>query len=383
VSSEKVILLLGRRDQPTDGVADYCEKLREAGLSRGLSFESVQLSWAENGWGPALAELRKAAAGWRDRWVLLQFTTLAWSRRGFPLRAPRVLDVLRQCGARPGVVFHDFSPLRGTGIVGHAREYSHLRVLRQLYARSEIAIFTVPLNKISWLPQRREKSVFIPVGANCPEATSTIRDDSPKVKTVAVYSITGGNRTAIEVADIGAALKRASKSAGPVRLVLFGRGSREAEPALRSELADAEVEIESLGLVTPEQASHALAGADVLLFVRGQISTRRGSAIAGIANGLPIVCYSGPETAWPITEAGILAVPLGDREALAGALETVLSDAPFRKNLAERSRHAQEKYFSWSAITERFAAALGQAKSEQEGDLSKKFSDRAKVALHE
>ena len=380
MSAERVILLLGRRDEPTDGVADYCEKLCEAGIPRGLSFESVQIPWAENGWGPALAELRRAAPGWRDRWVFLQFTTLAWSRRGFPLRAPRVLDVLRECGARPGVVFHDFSPLPGTGIVGHAREYCHLRVLRRLYASLEVGIFTVPLDKISWLPQRTKKTVFIPVGANCPGAISAIHDDSSKVVTVAVYGITGGNRTSIEVADIGAALKRASNRVGPIRLVLFGRGSHEAEPALRSELVGAEVAIEFLGLLPPEEVSQTLAGADVLLFVRGQISSRRGSAIAGIACGLPIVCYAGPETALPISEAGILAVPLGDREALAAALETVLSDGPLRRALAERSRRAQERYFSWAAITERFAAALGQVTPKQEGGLSKKSSDTAQVA---
>ena len=380
MSAGKAILLLGRRDQPTDGVADYCEKLREAGLPRGLSFESVQIRWAENGWAPALAELRRAAAGWRDRWVLLQFTTLAWSRRGFPLRAPKVLSVLRQCGARPGVVFHDFFPLPATGIVGLAREYCHLRVLRQLYERSDLAVFTVPVDKITWLPPRHDKAVFIPVGANCPEGISAMRDDFSKVKTVAVYSITGGDRTSIEVADIGAALKRASKKAGPVRLVLFGRGSQEAEPALRSELGDAEVEVESLGLLAPERVSQALAGADVLLFVRGQISTRRGSAIAGIANGLPIVCYSGAETAWPITEAGILAVPLGDREALAAALETVLSDSAFRTILAERSRQAQKKYFSWAAIAARFAAAIGKASGENGGGLTKRPSSEARVS---
>jgi hypothetical protein len=380
VSTEKVILLLGRRDEPTDGVADYCEKLREAGLQRGLSFEPVQLPWAEHGWGPALAELRKATAGWRDHWVLLQYTTLAWSLRGFPLRAPHLLNVLRQCGARPGVVFHDFMPLRGSGIVGAVREYFHLRVLRQLYARSDLAIFTVPLNKITWLPLRREKATFIPVGANCPETIFANRDDSPKVKTVAVYSITGGDRTSSEVADLGAALKRASKTAGPIRLLLFGRGSREAEPALRSELAGAEVEIESLGLLSPIEVHETLARGDVLLFVRGQISSRRGSAIAGIASGLPIVCYSGPETAWPITEAGILAVPLGEREALAAALETVLSDDAFRRTLAERSREAHEKYFSWAAITEEFVAALGANSTEKKADLTKKPSQSMRVA---
>jgi glycosyltransferase involved in cell wall biosynthesis len=358
VSAEKVILLLGRRDEPTDGVADYCEKLREAGLARGISFEPVQIPWAEIGWGRALAQLRKAAAGWRDRWVLLQYTTLAWSRRGFPLRAPRVLDILRQCGARPGVVFHDFAPLPGTGIVGHAREYCHSRVLRRLHARSDMAIFTVPLNKISWLPQRREKSVFIPVGANCPEMISAVREDSARVMTVAVYGITGGDRTPIEIADIVSALKQVRKTVGPVRLLLFGRGSRDAEPSLRSELAAVDVPIECLGLLRPDQIAQALAGADVLLFVRGTISSRRGSAIAGIACGLPIVCFAGPDTAWPVTESGLVAVPVGDREALSGALESVLCDEAYRRTLAERSRQAQEKFFSWAAIVRRFEQEL-------------------------
>jgi glycosyltransferase involved in cell wall biosynthesis len=358
VNPEKVILLLGRRDEPTDGVADYCEKLRGAGLPRGLSFEIVPVHWAEKGWRNALAELREAASAWRDRWVLLQYTTLAWSRRGFPLRAPRVLDVMRQCGARPGVVFHDFFPLPGAGIVGSVREYCQLLALRQLYAGSERAIFTVPLDKVSWLPTRGEKEAFIPVGANYTESFSVNRDDSPETKTVAVYSITGGDRTSIEVADIGIALKRSCNSAGPIRLLLFGRGSREAEPALRSELAGLDIEIKSLGLLPPAAVSRTLSGADVLLFVRGQISTRRGSAIAGIASGLPIVCYSGSETCWPITEAGISAVPLGDREALAVALETVLSDGALRALLAGRSRQAYEKYFSWAAIVERFVEEL-------------------------
>ncbi len=95
-------MLLGRRDEPTDGVADYCDMLRESGLAHGLSFESVQLPWAERGWNKALAELRRAAAGWRNRWVLLQYTTLAWSRRGFPFRAPRLLEILRAMRGPPG-----------------------------------------------------------------------------------------------------------------------------------------------------------------------------------------------------------------------------------------------------------------------------------------
>jgi glycosyltransferase involved in cell wall biosynthesis len=362
MSGEKAVLLLGRRDEPTDGVADYCEMLRDAAARHGVAFELARVGWAKKGWRGALAELRRQATGWQGRWVLLQFTTLAWSRRGFPLRAPAVLRMLRQCGARPAVVFHDFFALPGNGVIGKTREFSQARALRQLYALCDLSVFAVPVNNIAWLPLRRDKAIFIPVGANCPQpadASAPVHRGSATGRTVAVYSITGGARTSVEIADLSHALTRASKSVGPIRLLLFGRGSEEAQPALRAALAGADVEIESHGLLAPEQVSQTLSRADVLLFVRGQISTRRGSAIAGIVCGLPVVCYSGPETSWPITEAGVLAVPLRDREALAAGLESVLSDASYRKALSDRSRQATAKYFSWDAIARQFALALG------------------------
>ena len=59
-----------------------------------------------------------------------------------------------------------------------------------------------------------------------------------------------------------------------------------------------------------------------------------------------------------LTEAGILAVPDGDRKALAGMLQNILADQRLRSELSIRSRSAHEKYFSWPAITARFAAEL-------------------------
>jgi len=189
-------------------------------------------------------------------------------------------------------------------------------------------------------------------------------------RTVAVYGVTGGAHIRPEVADIGFAMKRASQSAGRVRLVVVGRGSKEAEPTLRQEFSGTNIIVEALGLVSAEYLSRTLASADVQLFVRGEISSRRGSAIAGIACGLPVVCYAGPETGWPITEAGILAVPVGDREALSAALERVLVDDELRRSLAERSSRAQEQYFSWRVIAARYADVLGSLRRRSNGKVS-------------
>jgi len=358
---EKVILLLGRRDEPVDGVADYCEKLRHAGLLHGLDFELVHLQWAQKGWGPALAELRKAAVEWRDRWVLLQYTTLAWSRRGFPLRAPRVLDVLRRCGARPGVVFHDIRPAPGSGIVGRVREYCHLTVLRQLYARSSLSIFTIPVEKIAWLPPKQNNSVFIPVGSNFPDLERKIQTEDaqlPDVSSVAVFGITGGSVGAEEVGDIAYALKGVHAKGIRLRLVAIGRGSEVYEVDLRRALEGTGIEFVTRGLMSAEDLVQSLASAQVLLCIRGHVSSRRGSAIAGIVCGLPIVGYRGMETGFPITEAGTKLVDVHDRDGLVNALYEVLSNEELFRELRQRSATAARKYFSWDAITSQFRSAI-------------------------
>ena len=359
MSAEPIVALVGRRDEPTDGVADYCSWLGGAVGEFGYRLETIKIDWPARGWRSALADLEDKAAAWRGRWVLLQYTTLAWSRRGFPWRTPRVLAVLRKTGVRCGVVFHDFAPLAGKGIIGRIREYCQLRVLERLYAQADRVIFTVPIEKASWLPPQCEKAVFIPVGANCPVPLPEVQTATGEAGTIAVYSVTGGARTLPEVADIGFAVRKAGQAVGRLRLIVFGRGSREADSALQREFAGTSVEVETLGLLSAEDVSRILARADVLLFVRGQISSRRGSAIAGIACGLPVVGFAGPETGWPITEAGILSVPVGNREALSMGLERVLSDPALRISLAGRSRRAQEQYFSWRAIAARYADALG------------------------
>lgn len=358
MSAERIVAVLGRRDEPTDGVSDYCEFLARALPSYGYELETYRVPWAERGWSSALGELSEKATEWHGCWAFLQFTALAWSRHGFPLRAPAVLNALSRNGVRTGVVFHEFDPFGGSDWVGRARCACQRSVLKRLYQNAQHAIFTVPLKNVSWIGSETARAAFIPVGANCPPCTAGNLSAANKTMTVGVYCVTIGRHMLTEVGDITCALKSASEAIGPLNVIVLGRGSREAEPKLLSELAGTRVDVKTLGVLTPEGISQTLAGVDVLLSVRGHISNRRGSAIVGVACSLPIVCYRGRDTCGPITEAGIFDVPYGDRIALAHALKTVLSDDALRKELAERSRRAQELYFSWPAIASHFVATL-------------------------
>src|ERR1700733_6737983 len=143
-----VILLLGRKDEPTDAVEEYCNYLSEALGNRAVKSEIVRVAWHER--ATAVEDLRLAAANWRDRWVFLQYTALAWSERGFPRRVLRIVHALREAGTRVGVVFHDVEPFAGTRAVDVLRRQVQLRVMRQMLRTAELAIFTVPPNVVSW-----------------------------------------------------------------------------------------------------------------------------------------------------------------------------------------------------------------------------------------
>lgn len=109
----------------------------------------------------------------------------------------------------------------------------------------------------------------------------------------------------------------------------------------------------------PLQVGRLLANADAQLFARSGLSARRGSVIAGVPCGLPIVGFANEETAFPITEAGVRLVATGDADGLARELTSVLEDDALRDALRHGSLEATRQYFSWERIAERYLSAVG------------------------
>jgi glycosyltransferase involved in cell wall biosynthesis len=364
MKAQLVIALLGRRDEPTDAVEDYCRYLGEALASHNLDLQIRRVPWNEHGWAASLRALRLQAEGWRGAWVLVQYTALAWSARGFPRRFLGVLRILRKAGAHIAVVFHDAEPFGGTRLIDRLRRTMQLRVMRTVLTFSDHAVFTVTPERLSWPPSAPVKSSFIPVGANlsfplAPQQHEEIH--SPPA--VGVFSITGGTPGDRETRDIIAAVRYASQKLGKLRLLVFGRHAEIREDALREGLRDVAVELDVCGVIDHKELVQRFAACDVLLFARGTISSRRGSAISGIGCGLPVIAFEGSETGSPITDAGVILLPQGLDETtlraqLGEALVRVLSQDDLRLQLVQRSRIAHEKYFSWPAIAARYMKVL-------------------------
>ena len=364
--TQRIVALLGRRDEPTDAVEQYCLHLGEALNTRGFNLEILRVTWKERGWPKTLRNLRQRAAAWQDHWVLLQYTALAWSQRGFPFEVPRVLKAVRNAGARVGVVFHDAQPYAGRRPIDLLRKTIQQGVMRQVLSICDQAILTVPAEKLSWIPMSAKNAAFIPVGANLPlvSTASEARIHQDGMPTVAVFGVTGGSSGPLEAARIVAAMRFAATKLGTLRLLVFGRHADLVEANLRSGLRDLPVTLRVAGVLAETDVEELLRSSDVLLFVRGPISSRRGSAVAGIACGLPVIAYAGGETAPPITDAGVVFVAAESKTAAGEALVRVLGDRDYHARLVERSRAAYEKYFSWDAIAARYAAVLTAGRTE-------------------
>lgn len=351
------IALLGRRDAPTDGVEDYCTFLGRALGQRDVALKQFRVDWIGKGWIGALRQLWRESEGWRGNWVLLQYTALAWSRRGFPFTALIVLAILRRGGARCAVVFHE--PWRHSGIrwIDRVRGACQNWVIRWLYRGAAKAVFADPLETVLWLPRNDAKAAFIPIGANIPEPerrAEVFGARNGAAKTVAVFCLSDPPNREREVRDIASAMRSAAADGSKLRVIFLGRGTAEAQQEIDGAFEGISVEVSNLGLQSAEEVSRTLGSSDAMLCVRGSLYPRRGSALAGIACGLPIVGYAGAAERTPLAEAGVELVPYGDREALGRALARVLADANLRKSLQEKSLRAQQKYFSWGVI----AAAL-------------------------
>jgi glycosyltransferase involved in cell wall biosynthesis len=356
MSAERVIALLGRRDEPTDAVEEYCRHLGAALADDSFNLEIRRVPWNEHGWPASLNALRLQAQSWRGMWVLVQYTALAWSARGFPQRFRRVLGVLRKAEARIVVVFHDAEPFGGARLMDRIRRSIQVAVMRDAVAFSDYSVLTVPAVRLSWLGELSDNVCFLPVGANLPQPLlDQDHDVLHEPPAIAVYSVTGGESGDRETEQIVRSVRYAAEKIGMLRLRVFGRHAEKREDSLRAGLRDSQVEVCVEGVIDGEALVERFAASDVLLFLRGAISSRRGSAIAGIACGLPVIGLRGAETDAPITHAGVILLEedadYGKTASQIGeALVRVFSDEAYRRDLNSRSRRAQEDFFSWPAI---------------------------------
>lgn len=359
--TETWFAVLGRGDTPADGVEDYCTFLGKALSKQSIDLGKVRVDWFERGWPSALYQLWKDSKAWTENWILLQYTAMAWSRRGLAFGAVAVLTILRRRGVRTAVVFHEPFRQGGARLIDRLRGTCQDWIVRTLYKDATKAVFADPLSTISWLPSSAPKATFIPIGANIAEnhreAAATLNRNG-KPKTVVVFCLSDLPNRTREIGDIVHAMSFVRNQGLNARVLFLGRGTDSAESEIEQAFSSSAIEVVNLGLQDAEEVARILSESSAMLCVRGPLYPRRGSAIAGIACGLPIVAYEGAAMGTPLEEAGVELVPYGNRSILGEVLAKVLASESVWANLHQKSMDAQQKHFSWDQIAARLQESL-------------------------
>lgn len=400
----RVVLLTGEYPPLPGGVGDYTRQLALALRRRGhrvavltiqerrlLAYEPgdgdaevarvmspASLDWSPRAWPAVIAALDAL----RPAWLHIQYQTGAYAMNaGLNLLPWR----LRSLPGRPlvAVTFHDLLEPYLFPKAGRLRRWVNQRLaadadalvatnsadaagLEQLLAQHPLA--HIPALHFS-SPSRaatpsRSKPFVIPIGSNIPVAPP------PGYAPAAWRAARGVPGDALLVAYFG--LLSPSKGADllvealgrlttPWRLLLIGGGATAPQDiahaaqvrARIAELGLADRVIETGHLAPPEVSAALLAADLVALPFRDGASFRRGSLLAALAHGRPLLTTTPADLA----DAALLApaaalVPPGDPAALAQALARLAAEPEARARLAAAGPIIAAR-FSWASIAER------------------------------
>lgn len=335
----------------------------------------VVRSWG----GGGLRDLRRALAVLRPHVVHIQYQAAAFDMAAAIHVAP--LALRGRCGAVV-VTYHD---LRVPYLFPKAGPFR--RAALRVMARLSDAVVTTNAADLGKLVADRpdRPPTLIPIGSNVPDApppeydrgrfrrAAGIGDGTALVAFFGMLNESKGAGTLLQAVEVLAGQRR------DVCLVMIGSSLGASDPTNRAGLAafESEVERRSLGPIVrwtghlpPGGVSAWLHAADVAaLPYRDGASYRRGSLLAALEHGLPVVTtrpaapVSGglpadvAAAAPPELEDGVHArlVPPDEPSALAVAIASVLDDRDLALRLGRGAR-ALSRAFGWPEIAARHVA---------------------------
>ena len=342
VNSGVVVFHRTGRVDSIDGIDEYSRRLVDA-----LGEIGMEARYETGGLSPVIASRRK------PRWVLLQYNPFRYGRAGFAPGLLRDMLRLRRAGVPLVVMVHeswvDMTDWRTT--LAGSWQRLQLRVLARLAD-------AVMASTESFARQVGHGAVHIPVAtnvtpvpANRSEARARLGLDG--ALTVALFGRAHPSR-ALDHAE--AAIAALAEAHGPGGLSVLNLGADA--PLVRVPLG---VEVRSPGRQTESELSVALTASDlVLLPLVDGVSTRRGTLMAALAHGRPVVGLVGGHTDRVLAEArdAISLAPAGDRAAFARATVEVALDPERRMSMGEAGRCLYASHFDWPLAAGRVASVL-------------------------
>jgi glycosyltransferase involved in cell wall biosynthesis len=379
-SAEKLRVLLVADEYPPSicGIGDYTANLARSLVDKGVhaavltktlkgqpdqeSIDGVEVYRMADGWTAKDVRpiLRAAGALGPDSIVHIQYPSLTnYHRRLMINLLPPLFRTMRR--SNPLVVtMHGFHE--------HRLRW-RLRVLPMLWANSAL-IFVHPRDQkqaLRWSPLAAGRSSLIPIASNVP-AITTDQAHRHQVRLelglrpddwVAVYFGEVRPDKGLHILlDAVEAIHRRGLPAKAMVISTIGThphalSAYEQQMLQRLDQGKQENWAMLVRAETPQKAAEFLQAADVAAFpFTLGAAENRGSLMAAVVNGLPVLTTRGISTPPDYEHTyGVETVAADDVAAFAERLETLLSSEQDRTELAGKAKVAGER-FSWSAIAD-------------------------------
>lgn len=379
-------ILTGEYPPRPGGVADY-----SASVARGLADagETVHVWTADPASpqdGPAVEDgvtVHRRRGGWRPadlarlgaaldatagpRRLLVQYAPPAWGRKGANLAFCRWLRGRRRRGEEIWTMIHEpyypwrlrVKPTRWLlAAIQRVMMYHVFGASTRLFVSS----YTFFERLRPYDPKRARPMLWSPVPSNIPTRAAVDRaavaevrrrlapDGRPLVGHFGTFGVTTN-------AGLRAILPELLAGGTDCHVLLAGRGGREYAAALTADHPELAGRITATGGLAPHAVAAHLSACDLLIQpYHDGVSTRRGSVMAGLGLGLPIVTQQGINTESLWDESAAVRLVRNNREMI-DAVEQLLADAPAREALGRRALELYEQRFSVARAVERLLHA--------------------------
>ncbi|MAG35697.1 MAG: hypothetical protein CL878_05560 [Dehalococcoidia bacterium] len=331
------------------------------------------------GWGPSgVAHVVNFARDRSPAVVNLQYVPYLYGARGIAPAVALLPLLLRRAGIASVVTLHGLAAPRSLQPAGLVLAAIHRVQLSLLLAADASIVTTAHRERVvqRWFPWLGARARCIPVGANTPgkAVSRATRVEFRKHMgldgnlVLACYGTTHPSKHPSWVLDTLIAARQAGIDA---RLLAIGQEEQLYLEALASVPPDYGLirhTVHWTGWVPDGKVSLFLKGADLLLqpFVDG-VSTLRGSLMAGLQDGIPVVTTAGRETDHRLFQDSIVALaPHNDRAAfIATALKWCREPPEQRRRLGDAGQALFTRLATWERISakvaevHRFALARG------------------------
>ena len=199
---------------------------------------------------------------------------------------------------------------------------------------------------------RRQSVTWVPVPSNVPDAVDPAYAEQIRAGLLknGAHAIVGhfGTFGRFHTAVLLPTLARVLDDGADRIALLVGRNSASMRAAFVAARPDLAARIVATGGLEAAEVSARLAACDVLLQPYDDgVSARRGSLMAGLALGRPVVSNRGPVTGqlWS-TQRAVYLTDSFEPEVLAAAVGDLLHDAPLRARLGAAARRLHREQFA-------------------------------------